>query len=191
MTSKYGDHPAMSPGAHTVKPTAPSASAWVSVADSVYGSLPDSSHGSGSSPSESMMRAPHHFTSPDVENSLNGELQAQSAYAAGLQDAPTNKTSRQDAHSKVEKRYRMNINTKIEHLREILRSNPSPGQQFYANFTSISGRRKSGAELSKRDILDQTISLLQNLQYEVQQLTSQNMELNEKIALIQSLTADE
>ena len=101
--------------------------------------------------------------------------------------------SRQDAHSKVEKRYRMNINNKIEQLRRILPPNPVFEHQhgiLVDNFQSTR-RRKSGTELSKRDVLSASILRLEQLEQEVQELTSENIELKQKIAFLRSLAVED
>jgi hypothetical protein len=95
-------------------------SAWVSIADSSYGSLPNSSHGSGSSEEDSVLHASDYFECSNVGN-FTGDIQAQSAAATAstVEGTSTSKADRaeqrdrvrQDAHSKVEKRYRMNINS--------------------------------------------------------------------------------
>lgn len=191
----------MSPFSHAVNLATPGGSAWASVPDSAYGSLPNSSHGSGSSEAESMMHATHYFDLPERRLEAPCAPTSNASRRASAGDGLSTSTAasaeqrdrlRQDAHSKVEKRYRMNINNKIQELRHLLSSNPSLAKQSFSNNPSIGGlrRRKSGAESSKRDILDQTINLLQNLQHEVQQLTSQNMELKEEIAVMRSYTAD-
>ncbi len=65
-------------------------------------------------------------------------------------------------------------------LREILPNNPSPDRPAF--------RRKSGTELSKRDILSLTITNIERLQFEVQDLASQNRELKARIARMHSDT---
>jgi hypothetical protein len=100
--------------------TPPPDSAWVSIADSSYGSLPNSSHGSGYSEEDSTLHASGYFACSNVGN-FAGDIHAQSAIAAAstVEAASTSKVDRaeqrdrvrQDAHSKVEKRYRMNINS--------------------------------------------------------------------------------
>ena len=192
---------AMSPSSHTITPSTPGGTAWFSVADSAYGSLPNSSHGSGSSQADTMMHASHYFTNPEEEMSpgesgqappLAGTASNQQTFAETDGPATTKaghteqiQRLRQDAHSKVEKRYRMNINNKIEQLRRILPGSPSLDQQCLSQFNASYNprRRKSGTELSKGDILSLAITNVQQLQHEVQQLTSQNMELKEKLAL--------
>ena len=198
--SSTGEPLTPSPFSHAISPSTPGGSAWISVADSAYGSLPSSSHGSGSSQAESMMHATHYFASTNAENSPSCKIEAHSRTVTNLgrlQTSPTNDAPstlraapadqkdrlRQDAHSKVEKRYRMNINSKIQQLREILPNNHSCERP--------SLRRKSGTELSKRDILSLTITNMERLQFEVQNLTSQNRELKARIARMQSDTAQE
>lgn len=198
--SSTGEPLTPSPYSHAISPSTPGGSAWISVADSAYGSLPSSSHGSGSSEAESMMHATHYFASTNAENSPGCKIEAPSRTVTNLshlQTSPTNDVPttlkatpadqkdrlRQDAHSKVEKRYRMNINSKIQQLREILPNNPTCERP--------SLRRKSGTELSKRDILSLTITNMERLQFEVQNLTSQNRELRARIARMQSDTVQE
>jgi hypothetical protein len=204
----YGGCPApgsdstMSPFSPAVNPSTPIGSAWVSVAGSAYGSLPNSSHGSASSPADSMVQATHYFAQPNVENSPGGKSEAPTATAANAHTLrgsltadmtfnhkanPTDQKDRvrQDAHSKVEKRYRMNINSKIQQLKDILPTIPPSGKRpLNPGFSSR--RRRSGAELSKRDILSLTITNMERLQFEVEQLTSLNKELTDKIAEGQS-----
>jgi Helix-loop-helix DNA-binding domain len=169
----------MSSVPQTFIPSPPADSAWVSVADSAYGSLPNSCHGSGSSQADSMMHATHYFDAAPATTITDSTTPRQS-------HVEHRDRSRQDAHSRVEKRYRLNINSKIQELREFL-DNPSTGKQFFN--TTTSRRQKSGAELSKRDVLSRTITHLTQLEAEVQQLTSQNIELkNEKLALIRSIS---
>ncbi|ERF71430.1 hypothetical protein EPUS_06812 [Endocarpon pusillum Z07020] len=198
--SSIGERLTPSPFSHAISPSTPGGSAWISVADSAYGSLPGSSHGSGSSEAESMIHATHYFASTNAENSPSCTIEAASRTVTNLghlQTSPINDVPstlkatpadqkdrlRQDAHSKVEKRYRMNINSKIQQLREILPNNHSCERP--------SLRRKSGTELSKRDILSLTITNMERLQFEVQNLTSQNRELKARIARMQSDTAHE
>lgn len=194
-------HSAISASSHTITPSSPGATVWLSVADSAYGSLPNSSHGSGSSQADSMMHASHYFTisedgishGENVHAPLSVGTASEPHTLAETDGASTTKAGhteqiqrlRQDAHSKVEKRYRMNINSKIEQLRRILPGSPSLEQQCLNQFNASynSRRRKSGTELSKGDILSLAITNVQQLQHEVQQLTSQNMELKEKLAL--------
>ena len=155
------------------------------------------------------MHADHYFAIGEEEASPRGTGQAPLLAGAGseketspdVREVSTTKAghpeqnprSRQDAHSKVEKRYRMNINNKIEQLRRILPISSSSEHQCLSQIgTSCNPRRrKSGAELSKGDVLSLAISNVQQLQNEVQQLASQNMELREKLALMRSLASDE
>jgi Helix-loop-helix DNA-binding domain len=193
---------AISPSSQAFTPSTPGGPAWLSVVDSAYGSLENSSHGSGSSQADAMMHASHYFTNPEEENSPGGNSQSPTMVAAAsnqqafpeTEGAATTKAGhteqiqrlRQDAHSKVEKRYRMNINSKIEQLRRILPGSPSPEHQCLSQINTSYNprRRKSGTELSKGDILSLAITNVQQLQNEVQQLTSQNNELREKLALM-------
>lgn len=155
------------------------------------------------------MHATHYFAKPNVELSPSGNSEAPSAAATNAQKLQENSTTerassneaapgeqkdrlRQDAHSKVEKRYRMNINSKIQQLKDILPSNPSSGKRpLNVNPGYSSRRRRSGAELSKRDILSLTITNMERLEFEVQQLTSLNKELKDQIAAKQSHTTHE
>jgi Helix-loop-helix DNA-binding domain len=193
----------VSPFSPAITPSTPVGSAWVSVAGSAYGSHPNSSPGSGSSPADSMMQGTHYTAVANVENSSSGNSEPASAVLANAHILQANSTAeltfnhkaapadpkdrlRQDAHSKVEKRYRMNINSKIQQLKDILPSVPSPSGKRSSNPGFSSRRRRSGAELSKRDILSLTITNMERLQYQVEQLTSLNKELTDKIAAVGS-----
>jgi Helix-loop-helix DNA-binding domain len=197
----------------TSGPTTPADYAWSSVADSAYGSLPPSNHGSQSSHAKSMMHATHYFTSPKFEkpearakdgcpSSLNSPIEQNFPLheTESRSPAPQGKDKerlRQDAHSKVEKRYRMNINNKIEQLRRILPCDQNPkGLQFLADIKTSGDstrRRRSGTvqDLSKRDVLTQTISHIEHLQTEVQQLTTQNMALRQRMSSMGSTSSSE
>ena len=191
---------AISPSSHALTPSTPGG-AWLSVADSAYGSVSNSSHGSGSSQADAMMYASHYFTSPGEGHSPGAQSRSPSIVTASNQQGPpktdgatTTKPDhteqiqrlRQDAHSKVEKRYRMNINSKIEQLRRILPGTSLPEHQCLSQTNTFYNprRRKSGTELSKGDVLSLAITNVQQLQNEVQQLASQNMALREKLALM-------
>lgn len=193
----------MSPFSPALTPSTPIGSAWVSVAGSAYGSHPNSSPGSGSSPADSIMQGTHHIAKANVENSPSRNSEPASAVSASAHILQANSTAemtfnhkaapadpkdrlRQDAHSKVEKRYRMNINSKIQQLKDILPSVPAPSGKRPSNPGFSSRRRRSGAELSKRDILSLTITNMERLQYQVEQLTSLNKELTDKIAAVGS-----
>jgi Helix-loop-helix DNA-binding domain len=195
----------MSPFSPAITPSTPIGSAWISVAGSAYGSHPNSSPGSGSSPADSIMQGMHYISTAKAETSPIGNSEPASAVSANAHILQSNSTStaeltfnakaapadpkdrlRQDAHSKVEKRYRMNINSKIQQLKDILPSVPPPSGKRPANPGFSSRRRRSGAELSKRDILSLTITNMERLQYQVEQLTSLNKELTDKIAAVGS-----
>jgi Helix-loop-helix DNA-binding domain len=199
----------ISPSWQAVTPSTTSTSAWISVHDSAYGSPPSSGHGSGSSQAHSMMNATHYFANPDMKDSPGDSGEGASmattdprhqalskvevAPAVKAADAAQTR-SKQHAHSKVEKRYRMNINSKIEQLRRILPSNSQPNLQsptYINKCGTTSSRRKSDTELSKGDVLSRAISHVQQLRNEIQQLTSQNIELKEKLALLRTLATEE
>jgi Helix-loop-helix DNA-binding domain len=199
----------MSPSWQVVTPSTTSTSAWISAHDSAYGSPPSSGHGSGSSQAHSMMNATHYFANPDMKDSPGDSSEAAPMSTADprhqalskVEVAPAAKAagaaqtrSKQHAHSKVEKRYRMNINSKIEQLRRILPSNPQPNRQsltYINKCGTTSSRRKSDTELSKGDVLSRAISHVQQLRNEIHQLTSQNIELKEKLALLRTLATEE
>lgn len=178
-----------------ITPCTPSDSRWISLAESAHGSNSSASHGGGSSEAESMMDTSCYFAYPDSGNPPDGDLhtsavsatnsrhQANSAMGRGsaTKAAQVEHKDRlkQDAHSKVEKRYRMSINNQINQLR-LLINNLSPEEQVRAN-TNQTTRRKSGTELSKRDVLTRAISQLEHLHHQVEILTSQNTELKRKL----------
>ena len=187
-------------GPYSATSPPPHALGWLPVADSTYGS--ESSH------AECMMQAPHYFFCSEVENSPSEKNQASSTVVTKSYQQPRQEMGaetaaktfhaeqtrmRQDAHSKVEKRYRMNINSKIEQLRRILPNESCPEHQSpnHSNASCSSRRRKSGTDLSKRDILSMTISHVEQLQSEVQHLTSENLGLKEELASMRSLISDE
>lgn len=205
-TSSYDEIPSyctpseISPSWQTTSPSTPSRSAWISIADSGHGNFTNSSHGSRSSQADSMMHATHYFANTNLGYSPCAH--AGVPFTATLDSPQTRETPikkpggsgqrarvRHDAHSKVEKRYRMNINSKIEQLKDMLTVDCPPRKQSLTETTSVGGsrNRKSGAELSKRDVLTRTISLLLHLQDELQQMKCQNLELKAEIAQLKTL----
>jgi Helix-loop-helix DNA-binding domain len=207
VVSSYGEDlrqaetgSAISPLTHSSTPSPLGGATGIFYADSAYGS--------GSSQAESMMHATNYFACSEVDKHLQGNPQTPYAAPATRQQRPSLERAvaatsppahaeqtrqRQDAHSKVEKRYRMNINNKIEQLRRILPGSPPSGDQPLNHFTtsSSSKRRKCGTDLSKQDVLSMTLNYVEQLQSEIQDVTSQNSDLKEKIAMMRSLAAEE
>jgi hypothetical protein len=160
----------------------------------------DSTYGSGSSQADSMTHATNYFPGSDMENrmedkgrsprftSIKQENLSEMASVPNSTAHADQTRHRQDAHSKVEKRYRMNINSKIEQLRRILPITCPPGDQSSSLIVAPHGsrRRKSGTDLSKQDVLSMTINYVERLQSEIQDVTSQNLELKGRIASMRS-----
>ena len=162
-----GCRSARSPSSHTLTPSTPGGPAWLSVADSAYGSLPNSRHGSRSGQADAMMHAGHYFAIPEEGDSPGETGQAPLLARMGAKNetlpdvgevstakaghTEQNQRSRQDAHSKVEKRYRMNINNKIEQLRRILPTNSSSEHQCLSQIAhpAIHGVEKAVRNLAK------------------------------------------
>ena len=185
-------HPAISPSWQALTLSTPSCSAWAALGDSGYGTLTNSSLGSASSLDNSMMHSTHCFADANLEDSPCGTSEAPSPAATGSKLArgqtthkPANAGQRgglrQYAHSKVEKRYRMNINSKIEQLKDMLPLESHLEIQPLAEISSGSRHHKRGAELSKHDVLTRTIGLLLQLQDELRQLKCQNIKLKAEI----------
>lgn len=188
--SPSSQHPSVSPFTQTMSP-AP-------VSDSAYWSMPESNQGIGSTSVNRERTSQDSSTHPGEENATPpttpSDVDRRDVVSGHHLNhyrhlrADRGDRSRQDAHSKVEKRYRTNINNKIEQLRGLLPSNPALENQYGDPVDSFpaSRRRKCGTELSKRDVLSATILRLEQLELEKRDLAVENQELKEKLALYSS-----
>ena len=191
--SPSSQYPATSPFTQTVSPTPVSDSAYWSMPESGRGACPTPGGLDRESQGSPMPLRDRSTTSPPTSLDVEHPELASGYPVHECRPLRGDKgdRSRQDAHSKVEKRYRTNINNKIEQLRRILPANPALENQYGDPVDTFPGsrRRKCGTELSKRDVLSASILRLEQLELEVRQLSLENQQLKSKVAYLGSLKA--
>lgn len=107
----------------------------------------------------------------------------------GPEGSKVNKRSKKVAHNTVEKRYRMNLNSKIAELRESVPSLRSTKTSLSDEEDGDNGA--SGKGLRKAQVLSKANEYIHELERQARQLRNENEALKKKMAFLRTVAASE